>query len=66
MTIWGNNTYYNGNGFPSPGTPGDAARIEEGAKIGQFYIWKFAGFDQDGNFELIDKNGEVIPASKKS
>jgi len=66
LTIWGNNTYYNGNGFPSPGTPGDAARIEEGAKIGQFYIWKFAGFDQDGNFELIDKNGEVIPASKKS
>ena len=52
LTLWGNNTYYNGNGFVAPGTPGDAARIEEGSTIGSFYIWKFAGFDDDGNFLL--------------
>ena len=57
LTLWGNNTYYNGNGFVAPGTPGDAARIEEGSTIGSFYIWKFAGFDKDG---------EVIPAEKKT
>lgn len=66
LTLWGNNTYYNGNGFVSPGTPGDAARIEENSTIGSFYIWKFAGFDDDGNFLLYDKEGKVIPAEKKT
>ena len=27
LTLWGNNTYYNGNGFVAPGTPGEAARL---------------------------------------
>ena len=66
LTLWGNNTYYNGNGFVAPGTPGDAARIEEGSTIGSFYIWKHAGFDDEGNFLLYNKNGEVIPAAEKT
>lgn len=65
-TLWGNNTYFNGNGFPAPGTPGDAARIEEGSTIGSFFIWKFAGFDDEGNFLLYDKDNNVIPASQKT
>lgn len=65
-TLWGNNSYYNGNGFPAPGTPGDAARIEEGSTIGKFFIWKFAGFDDNGNFLLYDKDNNVIPAEKKT
>lgn len=66
LTLWGNNTYYNGNGFVAPGSPGDAARMEEGSTIGSFYLWKFAGFDDDGNFLLYNKDGEVIPAADKS
>ncbi len=66
LTLWGNNTYYNGNSFPTPGTPGDAARMEEGSTIGSFYLWKFAGFDDDGNFLLYNKEGEVIPAAEKT
>ena len=65
-TLWGNNTYYNSNGFPAPGSPGDAARIQEGSTIGQFFIWKFAGFDDDGNFLLYDKDNNVIPANQKT
>ena len=65
-TLWGNNTYFNGNGFPAPGTPGDAARIEEGSTIGSFFIWKFAGFDDEGNFLLYDKDNNVIPAIQKT
>jgi TonB-linked SusC/RagA family outer membrane protein len=65
-TLWGDGTYYNGNGFPAPGSPGDAARIEEGTTIGQFYIWKFAGFDDDGAFLLYDKDNNVIPAAEKT
>lgn len=65
-TLWGDNTHYNGNGFPAPGSPGDAARIEAGSTIGKFYIWKFAGFDKDGSFLLYDKDNNVIPAAKKT
>ncbi len=65
-TLWGNNSYFNGNGFPAPGTPGDAARIEEGSTIGKFFIWKWAGFDDNGNFLLYDKDNNVIPAEKKT
>lgn len=66
LTLWGNNTYYNGNGFVAPGSPGDAARMEEGSTIGSFYLWKFAGFDDDGGFLLYNKDGEVIPAAQKT
>lgn len=66
LSLWGNNTYYNGNGFVAPGNPGDAARIEEGSTIGSFFLWKFAGFDDEGNFLLYNKAGEVIPASQKT
>lgn len=65
-TLWGDNTYINGNGFPAPGSPGDAARIEEGTEIGSFYIWKFAGFDENGGFLLYNKDGEIIPAAQKT
>lgn len=65
-TLYGDNTYINGNGFPAPGSPGDAARIEEGSKIGSFYLWKFAGFDENGGFLLYNKDGEVIPAAQKT
>ena len=33
-TMFGDNTYMNGNGFVAPGTPGDASRLEEGSKLG--------------------------------
>jgi TonB-linked SusC/RagA family outer membrane protein len=66
LTLWGDNTYYNGNSFTTPGNPGEAARIEEGTEIGSFYIWKHAGFDDDGNFLLYNKEGEVIPADTKT
>lgn len=65
-TLWGNNTYYTSNDFPAPGSPGTAARMEEGSTIGSFYVWKFAGFDDDGNFLLYDKDNNVIPAAKKT
>ncbi len=66
LTLYGDNTYINGNGFVAPGSPGDAARIEAGANIGSFYIWKFAGFDENGEFLLYNKNGEVIPHKQKT
>ena len=66
LTLEGDNSYHNGNGFVAPGTPGDAARMEAGSTIGSFYMWKFAGFDDDGSFLLYNKDGEVIPAAQKT
>ncbi|GAA4777797.1 TonB-dependent receptor [Olivibacter ginsenosidimutans] len=66
LTLWGNQTYYDYADFPAPGNPGTAIRIEEGTDIGSFYVWKSAGFDENGDFLLYNKNGEVIPASEKT
>ena len=66
LTLEGDNSYHNGNGFVAPGTPGDAARMEAGSTIGSFYMWKFAGFDDEGSFLLYNKDGEVIPAAQKT
>lgn len=66
LSLWGDATYINGNGFVAPGTPGDASRIEAGTEIGSFYTWKFAGFDDEGGFLLYNKDGQVIPAKDKT
>lgn len=66
LNLWGDNTYHNGNNFPGPGSPGDAARIQEGSTIGSFFLWKHAGFDENGEFLLYNKDGEVIPAAQKN
>lgn len=66
LSMWGDGTYMNGNAMDQPGWPGDASRIEDGAEIGAYYIWKFAGFDEDGKFLLYNKEGEVIPADQKT
>ena len=52
--------------FPSPGSPGTAVRLAPGEEIGQFYIWKYAGIDNAGNWLLYDKDNNVINATDKT
>ena len=66
LTTWGDGTQIVGNTFDEPGWPGDASLLQDGAEIGAFYIWKFAGFDENGEFLLYNKDGEVIPAGEKT
>lgn len=33
-------------------------RIEEGERIGNFYMWKFAGFNSSGQWIIYDRNGD--------
>lgn len=33
-------------------------RIEEGERVGNFYMWKFAGFNSAGEWVIYDRNGE--------
>lgn len=63
-TLYGNNTYFETAGFPAPGSPGNAIRIEEGTTIGQFHIVKVAGIDKEtGDFLVYrptrDENGKI-------
>ena len=46
--------------FEVGGTP---VKTKDFSTIGSFFIWKFAGFDDEGNFLLYDKDNNVIPAS---
>lgn len=49
--------YIEGDGFPSPGNPGSAQRLEDGTAIGSFYGFRYAGVDDAGNI-LIWKGGD--------
>ena len=66
LSTWGDGTQITGNTFDEPGWPGEASQLEDGAEIGAYYIWKFAGFDDNGDFLLYNKDGEVIPAGDKT
>ena len=63
--LWKDDIFYDTVSFPSPGSPGTAVRLEPGQRVGQFYIWKYAGIDEDGNWLLYDKDDNIIPAAEK-
>lgn len=55
--------YIEGDGFPSPGNPGSAQRLEDGKAIGSFYGFRYAGVDDTGNI-LIWEGGKKGGATK--
>jgi TonB-linked SusC/RagA family outer membrane protein len=66
-----NNTYQGQNytdlvGMPAPGSPGTAQRLQEGQRIGSFYILRSAGIDATGRLLVYSKDGKVIPGNKAS
>lgn len=66
LSLWGSQTYQNRVGFPAPGTPGDAGRLQAGSTIGQFYLWRFAGFTEDGQWMLYDKDGNAFDVTERT
>lgn len=64
-SLWGNNTYQDRVSFPAPGTPGNGGRLEEGTEIGQYFIWKYAGVNSEGQWLVYDKNDNIILGDKK-
>lgn len=61
-TLYGDQTYMEGNAEPFLGF-GNLARIEAGATVGDFYLYKHAGFE--GGWQVYNKNGEAISANAK-
>ncbi|MEX1213005.1 MAG: SusC/RagA family TonB-linked outer membrane protein [Balneolaceae bacterium] len=52
--------------LPAPGNPGPIVRLEEGQEIGSFHMYKHAGIDENGNFQIYNADGDVILAQNKS
>lgn len=53
-------------GLPAPGSPGTAQRLEEGRRIGSFYMLRSAGIDATGRLMVYSKEGKVIPGNQAS
>ncbi|MFC6102901.1 SusC/RagA family TonB-linked outer membrane protein [Olivibacter domesticus] len=51
-------------GLPSPGNLGNAIRLEEGGKVGNFYGKRFAGFTDDGKWLFYKADGSTGTASE--
>ena len=56
--------YYNMCGTEDPYPFYDLQRIEKGKPLGNFYMWKYAGFTNDGEWLVYDKDGDIIRASQ--
>jgi TonB-linked SusC/RagA family outer membrane protein len=49
---------------PGVGTSEYFFRVQEGGKIGQFYGYEYAGYDESNNMLVYNAAGEKIPASQ--
>src|SRR5690606_3518626 len=65
-SLWGSQTFTDRKSFPAPGSPGSAVRLYPGEDIGQFFIWRFAGFTDDGYWMLYDENGNAFDVRDRS
>jgi hypothetical protein len=61
--VYRGQTYLDQLGMPAPGTPGSLMRMEEGRRLGSYFIWEHAGIDANGNFLVYNKKHEAILGS---
>jgi hypothetical protein len=52
--------------MPGPGSPGSAQRLQEGRRIGSFYMLRSAGLDATGRLLVYNKAGKIIPGNLAS
>lgn len=57
-------SYYNLCTMDNPNNPGYLQRIEEGKRIGNYYTYRYAGVDKNGDWLIFDANDNVIPVSE--
>lgn len=58
LNLASNDTYFEYAGFPAPGSPGNAIRMEEGTVFGQFYMRKAVGIDEETGDFLIERRND--------
>jgi TonB-linked SusC/RagA family outer membrane protein len=57
-SLWGNQTYINGDYVNN--WVEYAHRIEEGAEVGSFFLYRYAGISDDGKIQVYDKDNNII------
>lgn len=65
-SLSGGTTFQDRKGFPAPGSPGNAVRLYPGEEIGRFFVWRHAGFTEDGNWMLYDAEGNAFDATQRT
>lgn len=58
--------YYNVCSTEDPYPFYNLQRIEKGESVGNFFMWKYAGINEDGEWLVYDKDGDIINASQAS
>lgn len=58
--------FYNVCGTEDPYPFYNLQRIEKGQRLGNFYMWKYAGIDSNGDWLVYDRDGDIIKASQAS
>ncbi len=56
--------YYDMVGTEDPYPFHNLQRIEKGKRLGNFYMYRYAGIDENGNWAIYDKDGNIKPASE--
>ena len=56
--------FYNVCGTEDPYPYYNLQRIEKGKSLGNFYMWKYAGISEGGEWLVYDKDGDIIRASQ--
>lgn len=56
--------YYNVCSTEDPYPYYNLQRIEKGKSLGNFYMWRYAGINSDGEWLVYDKEGDIILAAQ--
>lgn len=64
--IYDGGTFQDLAGLPSPGSPGNIQRIEEGRSIGEFFMLRSAGVNEQGALLVYKKDGSIVQANQAS
>jgi len=58
--IYKGQSYYSTCEMANPNNPGYLQRIEEGQRIGNYFTYRYAGVDKEGDWMVYNKEGKAI------
>lgn len=62
--IYKGQSYYSTCEMANPNNPGYLQRIEEGQRIGNYFTYRYAGVDKEGDWMVYNKEGKAIPIAE--
>ena len=62
--IYKGQSYYSTCEMANPNNPGYLQRIEEGQRIGNYFTYRYAGVDKEGDWMVYNKDGKAIPIAE--